>query len=99
MRMERYECSGWLRITTSEDSPVLKITIKHEMSHEAYKDIGLPDEWKRYIEVNAATQTPGQARSVSLVAEHVNLTPWHLHNALYIIYWYNPLYIALHECV
>ena len=62
MRMERYECGGWLRITVSEDSPIMTISVKHELAHEPYKDIGLPDEWKRYIEEQVELQTPGQAR-------------------------------------
>ena len=61
-RMLRFECSGWLHIAAASDSTDMSISIKHDLHHDPYKDIDLPDMWKRYIEEQALVQTPGQVR-------------------------------------
>lgn len=63
--MERYDCHGWLHITLEPSNSVALIKIKHEMCHEAYLDIELPEEWKTYVEKNAGSKTPGQVRNPS----------------------------------
>ncbi|KAI0643906.1 hypothetical protein C8Q79DRAFT_161111 [Trametes meyenii] len=58
-RMQRFECDGWLHITVSPASDIVEVTLKHFEAHLPYDDIDLPDEWKRYIEKQGLTQTPG----------------------------------------
>jgi hypothetical protein len=58
-RMERFPCHGWLHITIL-DSREMIIKIKHLCHHTSYFNIGLPDNWKSWIETNASQMLPGQ---------------------------------------
>ena len=58
-RMERFDCEGWLHITTRRDRRrVVRVKLKHAEKHIPYLDIELPDHWKEYIRENL-DQTPG----------------------------------------
>ena len=60
-RMPRFACNGWLHITVVPGSRVLRVSLRHVLKHLPYKDIDLPEKWKKHIEMHARTQTPGQA--------------------------------------
>lgn len=64
LRMERFECDGWLHITAASDSAEMTIALRHDGPHAPYTEIELPDKWKKYIQENAMAQTPGQVRRV-----------------------------------
>lgn len=57
--MERFPCQEWLHITVAAEIPEVTIKIKHNVHHHAYAQIGLSDQWKRWIEANAKNMTPG----------------------------------------
>ena len=50
MKMERFKCSGWLRITVVDGDPsTVKVRLVHSRSHPAYTDISLPDATAQLI--------------------------------------------------
>ena len=62
--MDYFDCAGYLRILVDANSDEMLVTFKHEECHTPYLAIDLPDKWKRYIEANARSHTPGQVRPV-----------------------------------
>jgi hypothetical protein len=61
--MERFDCEGWLHITASESLSYMDIKLKHLDTHPAYVEIGLSDNYKKYIEDNVNDMTPGEVRT------------------------------------
>lgn len=58
-RMDRFACNGWLYISATKSSPVMSISIRHDLPHVAYHSNELPERWKKYIEENALSRTAG----------------------------------------
>ena len=69
--MDRFPCNGWLYINAMKTSPVMSITIRHDLSHVAYHNTELPERWKKYIEEHALSRTAGDVSSF-----HAELRPF-----------------------
>ena len=67
VRMDRFDCKGFLYISATKTSPLMSITIRHDERHLAYSDSELPARWKAYIEEHALSRTAGEVRSSHLI--------------------------------
>jgi hypothetical protein len=50
MKMERFACHGWLRVSVSENDPAIKVHFIHRLGHTKYIDIALSDDVVKMVE-------------------------------------------------
>lgn len=51
MKMERFECHGWLRVTVDNEVPhTIKVWLTHKLPHPSYTDISIPEAVAKVIE-------------------------------------------------
>jgi hypothetical protein len=50
MKMDRFNCNGWLRITVNnDDTSILRVWLTHHQCHQPYTDISIPKSIKDII--------------------------------------------------
>lgn len=50
MKMDRFNCNGWLRITVNEDdTSIARVRLTHHRCHQPYTDISVPKGIKDII--------------------------------------------------
>jgi hypothetical protein len=53
MKMDRFKCSGWLRVTVDGDGDgqdTIRVRLTHALPHQKYTDISLPEATTKIIE-------------------------------------------------
>jgi len=61
--MDTFDCHGWLFITVTEGSDIVKVKFQHKDGHVPYWNIDVPQEVKDLVHDNA-NMTPTQVRNV-----------------------------------
>ena len=63
--MDTFDCHGWLFITVTEGSDIVKVKFQHKDDHVPYWNIDVPKEVKDLVH-NNPNMTPTQVRGVRL---------------------------------
>jgi hypothetical protein len=51
MKMDRFKCGGWLRVTVDGDGQdMIRVRLIHTLPHQKYTDISLPEATTKIIE-------------------------------------------------